>query len=263
MPGLVTLTTDFGAGDAYAAALEGAILKVAPDVRVAHVSHAVPAGGIATGAYLVEYASHSFPEGAVHLGVVDPGVGSDRRMLAIDAGGFFLVGPDNGLLARALRGSSPRAVALEAGAGESLTFQSRDTMAPAAARLAAGAPLESLGLAATVEVEPMAPSLPDRGRLTAPVAHVDGFGTIVVDVRCNASPAPRVIRVGGREVPLRSTFGDVPSGRLVAYRGSIGYLEIAVRDGRATDELGVATGGVLDLQVVAVLKRDHGGRIHR
>ncbi|MDP9325296.1 MAG: SAM-dependent chlorinase/fluorinase, partial [Candidatus Dormibacteraeota bacterium] len=128
MLGLVTLTTDFGRRDAYAAALEAAVLNLAPDARVVHVSHEVPPGDIATGAYLLEYASHAFAEGAgrspVHLGVVDPGVGSKRRMLAVDCGGFLLVGPDNGLLRRALRGRAATAVALpDAAADAAPTFQ--------------------------------------------------------------------------------------------------------------------------------------------
>src|ERR1700730_8230951 len=127
MAGLVTLTTDFGRRDPYVAALEAAVLTVAPDTRVVHVSHDVPRGDIGTGAYLLEYASRVFAEGTrqspVHLGVVDPGVGSDRRMLAVDCAGFFLVGPDNGLLRRALRGRTITTVVLPATADAAPTFQ--------------------------------------------------------------------------------------------------------------------------------------------
>src|ERR1700730_7963456 len=106
MGGLVTLTTDFGLGDAYAAALEAAIFSADPAIRVVHVTHQVPPGEISAGAYLLEYATRSFPADTVHLAVVDPGVGSDRRMLAVRAGDFFVVGPDNGVLRRALRGQT-------------------------------------------------------------------------------------------------------------------------------------------------------------
>src|ERR1700736_3084887 len=112
MAGVVTLTTDFGLRGAYVAALEAAILVAAPAIRVVHVSHQVPPGDISTGAYLLEYATRSFPAGTVHLGVVDPGVGSDRRILAAHVSDFFMVGPDNGLLRRAFRGQPVDAVAL-------------------------------------------------------------------------------------------------------------------------------------------------------
>jgi S-adenosylmethionine hydrolase len=254
MPGLVTLTTDFGRRDPYAAALEASVLKVAPDTRVVHVSHDVPPGDIVTGAYLLEYASRVFADGTgsspVHLGVVDPGVGSGRRILAVDCAGFFLVGPDNGLLRRALRGRTVAAVVLRETVEAAPTFQSRDIMAPAAARLAAGEGLASLGDPTEVDIDPPAPELPDHGQVTTTVAHVDGFGTVVADIRCPAAVAVKLLRISGREIQLARTFSDVPSGSLVAYRGSIGYLEVAVRDGSAASELGLNPGDGLAIVVV-------------
>jgi S-adenosylmethionine hydrolase len=124
--GIVTLTTDFGTSDPYAATLEAALLKSSSSVRVVHVSHQLDPGDIRSGAYVVEYAARSFPPGTIHLGVVDPEVGTDRRMFAIETKNFVLVGPGNGILDRALRGEIViGAVTLRAPADEpSLTFQS-------------------------------------------------------------------------------------------------------------------------------------------
>lgn len=251
MAPLVTLTTDFGLRDAYAAALEAAVLRTAPDVRVVHVSHMVPAGDVAAGAYLLEYATRSFPAGTVHLGVVDPGVGSGRRILAVDAGDFVVVGPDNGLLDRALRGRQVDAVVLPVPSDVSATFQSRDVMAPAAALLAAGDSLPAMGAHADLEVQPPAPPLPDHGAVDALVVHVDGFGTIVVDLMCTPGRGEGGLRLAGRDVPLRATFSDVAPGEMVGYRGSIGYLEIAIRDGEASQALGLRTGSKVAVEVLA------------
>jgi S-adenosylmethionine hydrolase len=252
--GIVTLTTDFGLEDAYAAALEGAIREQHRDVLIAHVSHLVPPGDIRAGAYLVEYAARSFPVGTVHLGVVDPGVGTDRMILAVATERCYLVGPDNGVLRRALRGSAePVAVRLALPADlESWTFQSRDVMAPAAARLAAGAPLHELGEAIALRPEQPAPLLSAGEGRVAEVAHVDHFGTLVFDLRHpGAWPEDaRELWVGGGPVALGRTFGDVKSGALVAYRGSIGYLEVAARDGSAAAALGLHAGETAEVKLL-------------
>lgn len=249
MGGLVTLTTDFGLRDAYAAALEAAILRSRRAIRVVHVSHQVPPGEIDAGAYLLEYATRSFPAGTVHLAVVDPGVGSDRRMLAVRAGDFFVVGPDNGLLKRAFRGHTLEAVMLAPDPlSQSHTFESRDVMAPAAARLAAGAELRGLGEAVVLNPEPEAPQLTVGQALRTVVVHVDNFGTLVLDLRCsNGCKAGELLRLEGREVRLGAAFSDVGPGDLIAYRGSIGYLEVAVRDGSAAEKLELGAGAEVEV----------------
>lgn len=252
MGGLVTLTTDFGLRDAYAAALEAAILNSGPAIRVIHVSHQVPAGEISTGAYLVEYASRSFPAGTVHLAVVDPGVGSDRRILAVRAGDFFVVGPDNGLLKRAFRGHTLKAVALAPDpASDSHTFESRDVMAPAAARLASGSDLRGLGEVVAIDAEAPAPALTAGRVQRTAVVHVDNFGTLVLDLRCvNGRKAGEMLRVDRREIRLGAAFSDVGPGDLVAYRGSIGYLEVAVRNGSAAEKLGLGSGAEVEVELI-------------
>jgi S-adenosylmethionine hydrolase len=249
--GIVTLTTDFGIEDAYVAALEAAVLAEAPQARVVHVSHQVSPGNVLSGAYLVEYAARSFPPATVHLAVVDPGVGTDRPMVGLESGGSLLVGPDNGLLERARRG---------AGAGTAVqlqpppdpggwTFQSRDVMAPAAGRLARGVPLADLGTTRPMDPVEPAPSLQPSGPRTVQVAHVDRFGTLVLDLLHPGSwpDGPTYLLVNNERAALGRTFGDVDPGRFVAYKGSIGYIEVARRDASAAVSLGVRPGSAVEV----------------
>ena len=250
--GIVTLTTDFGPGGPYAAALEAALLKSWPSVRVVHVSHTTEPGDVRSGAYLLEYAARSFPPGTVHLGVVDPGVGTDRPMLAIETADFVVVGPGNSILDRSLRGQPvDGAVALSVPeVSDSPTFQSRDVMAPAAARLAAGEALSSLGAAVEIVAPPRAPTLDWASAGSFEVAYVDHFGTLVIDAVHPGAWPPSVhsVEVAGWRATTGRTFADVAPGELVIYRGSIGYVEIAMRDGSAGALLGLRAGDRISIK---------------
>lgn len=248
---MLTMTTDFGLEDAYVAALEAAALKVAPELRIVHVSHLVPPGDVAGGAYLLEYACVLFPTGSVHLAVVDPGVGTGRRMLAVSVGNFTVVGPDNGLLDRALRGRDAVAVRLRADPlTAARTFESRDVMAPAAAHIAMGVPLLELGDPAEFETSAPAPEVAGGPPVRTTIAHVDGYGTLVVDLRVAPGARFSELLAGDRRIRFGRTFADVEPGELVAYRGSIGYLEIAVRDGQAAPVLGLEQGAELEVAAI-------------
>jgi S-adenosylmethionine hydrolase len=213
---------------------------------VVHVSHSIEPGDVRSGAYVVEYAARSFPPGTIHLGVVDPEVGTDRRMVAIETETFVVVGPGNGILDRALRGQAIKgAVTLsEPPDGVSRTFQSRDIMAPAAALAARGEMLSTLGAMAEIAVPPRAltfdPALPGSFE----VAYVDSFGTLVIDALHPGTWPEGVesVQVAGRRVRAGGTFADVARGELVIYPGSIGYVEIAARDGSAASLLGLEAG---------------------
>lgn len=243
---LVTLLTDFGLSDSYVAEVKGALLSAAPALTLVDVSHAISPGDVRAGAYLMGRVWHRFPAGTVHLAVVDPGVGTVRAALAIAAHGHYFVGPDNGLFTGILRDSEVQVVALPTPDGAAPTFHGRDVFAPAAAALAAGAPLAQVG-------EPFA-GIPERLVYTEPhhegksvvgqVVYVDRFGTLVTNLTPELVPPYAVIEVEGLEVgPLRRTFGDVPTGGLVAYLGSAREVEIAVRDGSAARRLGMGVGG--------------------
>ena len=242
----VTLLTDFGVGDSYVAEVKGALLSGAPGLTLVDVTHSVPPGDVRAGAYILGRVWHRFPPGTVHLAVVDPGVGTARAALAVAAGGHYFVGPDNGLLTMVLRDAEVQVVALPIPDGSSPTFHGRDVFAPGAAALATGAPLTQVG-------EPFT-GVPGRLVYTEPhhegksvvgqVLYVDRFGTLVTNLTAELVPPYAVVEVEGLEVgPLRRTFGDVPTGGLVAYLGSGGEVEIAVRDGSAARRLGMGVGG--------------------
>jgi S-adenosylmethionine hydrolase len=226
--------------------VKGALLSAAPGLTLVDVTHAVPPGDVRAGAYLLGRAWHRFPAGTVHLGVVDPGVGTDRAAVAFGAHGHYFVGPDNGLFTLVLRDAEVQIVVLPTPDGSSPTFHGRDVFAPAAAALAIGAQLADLG--------PPFSGMPVRLAYREPhhegksvvgqVVYVDRFGTLVTNLTPELVPPYAVIEVEGLEVgPLRLTYGDVPTGGLVAYVGSDGRVEIAVRDGSAARRLGMGVGG--------------------
>ncbi len=242
---LVTLLTDFGVSDSYVAELKAAVLRAAPTATLVDITHAVPPGDVRSGAYLIGRTWHRFPAGTVHLGVVDPGVGTARAALAIAAGEHRFVGPDNGLFTAALRDTEVEIVTLGVPETAAPTFHGRDVFAPAAAALALGAPLADLG--------PPFHGIPRRLVYTEPryegksivgeIVYVDRFGTLVTNLTPDLVPPYAALEVEGLEIgALRRTYGDVPTGGLLAYVGSGGAVEIAVRDGSAARRLGMGVG---------------------
>ncbi len=243
MTAIVTLLTDFGAADSYVAEVKGALLRRAPGITLVDMTHEVPPGDVVAAAYLLGRTWRAFPEGTVHLVVVDAGVGTERRALAAEVAGWFFVAPDNGVLTRVLEAGAARVVAVSVDPGASPTFHGRDVFAPAAARLATGEPLEALGapVADPVLLPPL--RLERHGDVVVgEVVHVDRFGTLVTSVPGAAVAAGASVRVAGHEVPLGRTFADAASGALVAFVGSGGTVEVAARDGRAGEVLGVGRG---------------------
>ena len=238
---LVTLLTDFGTRDSYVAEMKGAMLRRAPGLAFVDLSHEVPPGDVAEAAYLLRRSWRHFPEGTVHLVVVDPGVGSARRPVAFTLDGHRFVGPDNGCLSLVLPADDPPAVELPASAEAAPTFHGRDVFAPAAAALAVGEPLDLLGPRAAAPLVRLAPTAPRRegGVLHGAVVHVDRFGNLVTSVTArDLAPGARIAVDGIPAGPLRRTFADVPPGEPVAYVGSAGELEVAVRDGSAARYFG-------------------------
>jgi hypothetical protein len=243
---IITLLTDFGLADSYVAEVKGVLLSRAPGATLVDVTHQVPPGDVRAGQYLLARAWHRFPAGTVHLAIVDPGVGTARRALAAEAprggGGHRFVAPDNGLLSFLPPGA--RFVSLPIPADAAPTFHGRDVFAPAAAALANGTPLERLGSLITDATHtPLPTPRHDGVAVVGEVLYVDRFGTLVSNIPGgDVEPGVR-IRVGGTDVgALRRTFGDVERGAVVAFVGSGGTVEIAVRDGSAARLLGVGVG---------------------
>jgi S-adenosylmethionine hydrolase len=255
-PGIVTLTTDFGTADGYAGALKGAVLARLPSARLVDLSHDLAPGDVAAASHLLARAAPLFPPGTVHVAVVDPGVGTARRGLALRAGGQLFVGPDNGIFAGVLEalGEPPVVHALESRslwrAPVSPVFHGRDVFAPVAAHLAGGGELAQVGPALApgdlVRLAAPVPS-PVAGGMRGEVVHVDRFGNLVTNL-CASEGAEASVEVAGRRLPLSRTYADVAPGALVAVVGSSGRVEIALRDGSAAAHLERGAGLVVTLR---------------
>jgi S-adenosylmethionine hydrolase len=259
---MITLTTDFGLADAFVGTMKGVILSIARQATIVDITHEVPPQDIASGALLLEEAYSYFPEGAIHVCIVDPGVGSSRAALAIQTERYTFVGPDNGLFEPVLaRERIVRVIRLSNLEYQlspvSATFHGRDIFAPAAAHLENGIAVERLGDAAP-QRQGLALPAPVRhaDRLEIHVLRIDRFGNAITDLTRTEydmwNNAGKVIRVetGAQTISgLWSTFSDVPRGEAVAYFGSGGRLELAVHGGSAAAELGLTPGA--ELSVVA------------
>lgn len=266
---LITLLTDFGTSDTYAAQMKGAILSVNPRAVIVDLTHEVQPQQVLHGAFLLETAVGAFPAGTVHVAVVDPGVGTERRAVAIATGRAVFVGPDNGLLSAALPdgvrpgGSEPAVVAVPAGVqavelrepifrrpAVSATFHGRDIFGPAGAHLALGAPLEEFGprVERVIALPPFRARRDPSGRLHGRVVSIDHFGNVITDCRDKDLPAgPLRVRLRGAEVPgLAATYG-VASG-LTALVGSSGFLEVAMPGGSAAGRLHARIGDIVTVE---------------
>jgi len=248
---IITLLTDFGTADSYVGEVKGALLSLAPEATLADVTHDIPPGDVAAASYVLGRTWRTFPPGTVHLAVVDPGVGTKRRALAADVGGHRFVAPDNGLLSDVFAAAHADVVSLVIPAEASRTFHGRDVFAPAAALLARGAALADMGSAALGLVHLPPRRVETEGKeLVGHVVYVDRFGTLITNLPASAGAPGKSVRIGRHAVELHATFGDVAAGSPVAFVGSGGTLEIAVRDGRADAVLGVARGAEVRVSAV-------------
>ncbi len=246
---IVTLTTDFGAGSGYPAQMKAVLLSAVPAARLVDVSHEVPRFDVLAGALLLEACVPWFPPAAIHLAVVDPGVGTSRRALcAVDREGRTFVAPDNGLLTPFLHGGA-RAFELAPGravpAPRTATFHGRDLFAPAAAFLARGGDPAALGPAIADPVLLRWPAAhAGRGELRGEALVADPFGNLVTSIRAEDLGDAAVARATAGGAPARwvRTFGEGEPGELVAMNGSGGRVEIAVREGSAAALLGGTRG---------------------
>jgi S-adenosylmethionine hydrolase len=232
---IITLTTDFGTRDGYVGAVKGVLMRLAEGAVVVDIAHDIPRGDIAHAAWVVTTSTHEFPYGAIHLVVVDPGVGGARREVIVESSGQWYVGPDNGVFAYVAE-APYEAWAIEArlfrGRRVSPTFHGRDLFAHAAAALARGEPATEAGpqvrLAGAL---PWGPRAAGRGR----VVHVDRYGNLISDLP--AGEAGEAVSIDGNTLAVLRTYSDAPPNTLLAYVGSMGTIEIAVRDGRADTRL--------------------------
>ncbi|HLJ65770.1 MAG TPA: SAM-dependent chlorinase/fluorinase [Chloroflexota bacterium] len=257
---IITFTTDFGTTDTYVAEMKGVILGITPDVTLVDISHDVWPQNIGQGAFLLRRAFNHFPAGTVHIAVVDPGVGTDRRPIAVRAGSWLFVAPDNGVLAPSLLAldlldSSGR---LHGAEGVVLanpayrrnqvsgTFHGRDIFAPAAAYLASGVPLTELGPTIASVLTTALPEVVGVGvRVQGRVLHVDHFGNAITNLSLSDVPANPVFLVGRLRLHgISSSYQEADFAVLV---GSSGQLEVAARNGSAARELGLSVGDSIEV----------------
>jgi S-adenosylmethionine hydrolase len=248
---IITLTTDFGLADAYVGTMRGVILSIAPHATLVNLSHQVPGQDVRAGAFVLYQAVPFFPPETVHVVVVDPGVGSRRRALAVRTSQGTFVAPDNGVLSYVLATADVYgAVSLTNTTYQlphvSTTFHGRDIFAPAAAHLATGVPFEELGPRAInlVRLPLPQPETTSGGDLIAHVMHVDRFGNLILDATTDNVDEECILELEGRRIEgLSQTFADVTHGELLAYVGSSrDHVEVAIREGDAARELGVGVG---------------------
>jgi len=253
---MITLLTDFGLSDPYVGIMKGVILSICPKASVVDVSHDVDPQDIRAAAYLLDAAYPYFPENTVHTVVVDPGVGSGRAVIAVQAGGHYFLAPDNGVLTKVLEGSAvQRAVRVENPAyfiqPVSRTFHGRDIFAPVAAHMAAGKPLDAFGPRISaedmVQLEIPAAYL-SKGELAGAIITVDRFGNLITNIpeglirqlRTDPDESRLCVQVGACEIKgLSAAYQAVSPGDLLAIIGSRGCLEISVNQGDARAFCGV------------------------
>jgi S-adenosyl-L-methionine hydrolase (adenosine-forming) len=257
---IITLTTDFGESDHYIACMKGVILQHAPDAQIVDVTHVIQPHDVVHGAFVLRQVFDHFPDGTIHIAVVDPGVGTARRLIAVRYESQVILAPDNGLVSLVHRDfpmeelreiTNTRLFSPEISA----TFHGRDILAPVAGHLAAGMSLDHVGphinRLEILNLERPAP-LPNGG-LEGQVLYVDHFGNLISNIsvadleaigartsgRFNVHVGP--LRIG----PLRNTYGDVSPGEIVAIVGSTGMLEVAINQGHAAAQLRAAPGTII------------------
>lgn len=245
--GLITLLSDFGLRDSYVGVMKGVIYGIYPGATLVDLSHEVLPQDVMGGRFQLLMAEPYFPEGTVHVAVVDPGVGTSRRSIAFTTGRSMFVGPDNGLLVldrqsivSAVELDRPEFWRLSSHAStSSATFQGRDIFAAVGAHLAQGVPLERVGRS----IDPA--SLVELGLPKNAVQAIDRFGNCITTVV--ASGLGWQVRVRGRVLRSVRTYGDAELGEAIALVGSHGFVEIAVNGGTAQGKLGVQVGDPIEM----------------
>jgi len=260
---VVTLLSDFGLGDGYVAQMKGTILDLCPSAVVTDISHDVERHNIPMGSFILETTAPYFPKGTIHVVVVDPGVGSSRRAIVVKCKTAVLVGPDNGVMARAseklglmstyeIRNEEFRKKTV------SPTFHGRDVFAYTAGLIASGRRPEEVGpRVSKLEKLPLSTPTFSGKTLTCHVLHVDAFGNVITDV--GEKLVRRLPKRVGEGVEIRSgtekvrvqyirSYHEVEKGAMAVLLGSQGFLEISVREGSARDKLGVKSLDKLELR---------------
>ena len=252
-PRILTLTTDFGTDGPYVASIKGIVLGLAPGTQLVDVSHQIAPQNILEGAFVLASVLDSFPQGTVHLAVIDPGVGTSRKLKAVEVAGQWLLGPDNGLLGGVCRHRSIEGIWEISNPSirrplVSNTFHGRDILAPAAAYLLCGGHADVLGprCVTVQELEVLSPQM-QGSEIIAEVVYRDRFGNLITNVRseqlAGRPPGDWSVQVSGVTIAgLVRTYGERSAGELVTLAGSTGWMEIAQVNGDAGQALDAGPG---------------------
>lgn len=241
MARIITLLTDFGTADGYVGEMKGVLLSAVPDAIIVDITHALAPQDVDAARMTLARIWRRFPRGTIHVAVVDPEVGSSRTALAVESDGRLLVGPDNGVLSPALITPGARVVSLPIPPDAAPTFHGRDVFAPAAAALARGRSVDSLGtpFAGAIVRRTPEPRRLESGQIAGEVILIDRFGNAVTNL---VGRRDIVVELGDRRLALMRTYADAQPGEALALVGSAGLIEIAVRDGSAAEELHLSRG---------------------
>ena len=262
----MTLTTDFGLADHYVGVMKGVILGLAPAVRIVDITHLVRPQNVTHGAVVLAQTLPFFPPGSIHVAVVDPGVGGDRRVLLVETREQFVLVPDNGLATLVIEKWPPaRITSVEQRRyflpEVSRTFHGRDIFAPVAGHLARGVRPSELGPAVTDPVLldwPRPREVP--GGLAGEVLYADHFGNLVTNIEAAAvaaAGAKAKAKIAGHTCPVAATYASASPGDVVALVGSSGFLEVSRVNGSAAETLGAGAGTAVTLLTATSSEEDH------
>ncbi len=260
--GIITLTTDFGTADGYVGAMKGVILAIAPQCTIVDISHTIPPQDIRAGGFVLYTAHRYFPPGTVHVAVVDPGVGTERRPLLVETARSYFIGPDNGIFSFILSAHKPkRIIALSEKKYVlpecSATFHGRDIFSPAAAHLAAGVHPDSFGqtVSECVRFPVPAPHRLSPHKAQGEIIHIDRFGNVITNLSLSFITnifgyTPFCADLKNRtSCPLHSSYGHAPDNELFCLFGSSGFLELSVKNGSARDLTGAERGDAVTVSL--------------
>jgi len=276
MAPVITLTTDFGTSDAYVASMKGVILTINPKAVIVDICHSIEPQNILQAAFILSTAYHYFPEGAIHLAIVDPGVGSQRKAIILKTPKAFFLAPDNGALsyiideldttpAKPAHHFSPSPEQRKLGAGfeavaitnpdfwrksVSTTFHGRDMFAPVAAHLSLGIAIHKFGesLSHVFAFHIPRPFRDNQGNLIGRVLHIDNFGNLITNIRSGDLPGERItVTIGSQHIDGISQFYAEKEG-LAVIVGSSSYLEISLKNGNAAAFLDAKVGDEIRLK---------------
>lgn len=262
---IITLLTDFGSRDGFVGTMKGVILSICPEAKIVDISHEIEPQNIAAAAFVLSNSVDYFPEGTIHVVVIDPGVGSERRILCVCAGKHFFLAPDNGVLKyiynkedsiKAIHVSNRKYFLLEI----SQTFHGRDIFAPVAAHLANGLDFKQLGKQVNDFAKGQLPQLLETGNgLIGEIVYIDRFGNLVSNIPSEKILPDTIISVGEYTIRgLADSYSQGQDREPIGLIGSSGYLEIAMNLGSAKEYLKCSEGEKIEISFIDLRKEING-----